>query len=762
MAALRSDDLSAGSTGLRSWWSSFARAPVSREERTAEDGSLFGAPLHQALKQSSVAISLVNENGEQYVWGYVPAIVAKIGLYLKQNATDIEGIFRINGSEKRMKELRQQFNTPPDYGKGINWDGYNVHDAATLLRRFLNSMPEPIIPIDRFQEFSHVFLKSNISEEDAVSKYRSLITSCPPATQYLLLYILDLLAVFDRASDVNKMNAKNLAILFQPGMLMHPSIKSKDDHQAAVHIVQFLIDHQDRFVLALSDRPPADVLPEDLAKPKILSRTGRYLLVPSDSDEDLGEMEAHVGGGAMLAQNSHANGSIRKKNRRSKHPAPRSPSHDHANSASPSSDRKILPSRSKPITLRESRKEGRKRANSHSDVHETSRTSSRRRATDAGPSNDSRARSPSQKSSGSAAFSPRNRAIYQAPDIARSSSAAAADEHRSILPNLGASPSRRKGATSPSSASSQRSSLRQIDRSSLPKSTRDSDGVGDSRHTRRNGMTTIPAETSDTERDSDADSFHDIPAANSGLLARETELPPTPPEKDTPSNVLLDADQAMQPIPLSSAPLIIDSMKSLPVETRKTADWVLNTQTSPGFNVNETRRGSFPFTRSTTGLTDDMDNLHTNSKFSSTLETLSPVATADPTTESLSPSSARDVHPMVPASLPSSYYMDPRLASLGPVVETPLPLERNRSHTEGAEHSLANATDPPSPHLPNATSFADQLLRPAAAIPYATAMIASPLTTPTTEKTEFMAERKHSSDLHHAKVIYTICSGQVR
>lgn len=48
---------------------------------------MFGAPLHEALKHSSVAISLVNQDGKQYVWGYVPVIVAKIGLFLKQNGT---------------------------------------------------------------------------------------------------------------------------------------------------------------------------------------------------------------------------------------------------------------------------------------------------------------------------------------------------------------------------------------------------------------------------------------------------------------------------------------------------------------------------------------------------------------------------------------------------------------------------------------------------------------------------------------------------
>ena len=88
MALPRPDDPLPPLTGLRSWWSAFARAaPSPREERSADDTPMFGAPLPEALKQSSVAISLINQDGEQYVWGYVPAVVAKIGLFLKQHGT---------------------------------------------------------------------------------------------------------------------------------------------------------------------------------------------------------------------------------------------------------------------------------------------------------------------------------------------------------------------------------------------------------------------------------------------------------------------------------------------------------------------------------------------------------------------------------------------------------------------------------------------------------------------------------------------------
>ncbi len=78
-----------------------------------KDAKVFGVPLRTSLKYASVAISMAGADGQQYVWGYVPAVVAKLGLYLKESATDVEGVFRIAGSQKRMKDLQELFETPP-------------------------------------------------------------------------------------------------------------------------------------------------------------------------------------------------------------------------------------------------------------------------------------------------------------------------------------------------------------------------------------------------------------------------------------------------------------------------------------------------------------------------------------------------------------------------------------------------------------------------------------------------------------------------
>jgi hypothetical protein len=47
--------------------------------RAVEEGehSVFGKPLRESLRYASVQISTANANGELYVWGYIPVVVAK-------------------------------------------------------------------------------------------------------------------------------------------------------------------------------------------------------------------------------------------------------------------------------------------------------------------------------------------------------------------------------------------------------------------------------------------------------------------------------------------------------------------------------------------------------------------------------------------------------------------------------------------------------------------------------------------------------------
>lgn len=120
-----------------------------------ENSKYFGVPLADAINQASAKISILGAESSADVlqYGRIPIVVAKCGVYLKKNGLTMEGIFRVGGLSKRIKELQIIFNTAPEFGKKLDWDGYTVHDAASLLRRYLNALPEPLIPLELYEEF---------------------------------------------------------------------------------------------------------------------------------------------------------------------------------------------------------------------------------------------------------------------------------------------------------------------------------------------------------------------------------------------------------------------------------------------------------------------------------------------------------------------------------------------------------------------------------------------------------------------------------
>ncbi|RAH41233.1 putative Rho GTPase activator (Sac7) [Aspergillus brunneoviolaceus CBS 621.78] len=255
---------------LASWWRQFKRNTRKEEPKEKPQG-IFGVPLNVSIKYANVAISLTNDNGESFIYGYVPIVVAKCGVFLKEKATDVEGIFRLSGSAKRIKDLQEVFDSPERYGKGLDWTGYTVHDAANVLRRYLNQLPEPIVPLDFYERFREPLrtyqrqvqeqMQNNAPPNEseafdhakAVAAYQQLIRELPPLNKQLLLYILDLLAVFASKSDQNRMTSANLSAIFQPGLLSHPQHDmSPDEYKLSQDVLIFLIENQDHFLFGMN------------------------------------------------------------------------------------------------------------------------------------------------------------------------------------------------------------------------------------------------------------------------------------------------------------------------------------------------------------------------------------------------------------------------------------------------------------------------------------------------------------------------------
>jgi hypothetical protein len=66
-------------------------------------------PLQDSIRYANVAISLFNDEGQSYIYGYVPIVVAKCGVFLKEKgepprpSTDLPVIFLTMSSSHRCR-----------------------------------------------------------------------------------------------------------------------------------------------------------------------------------------------------------------------------------------------------------------------------------------------------------------------------------------------------------------------------------------------------------------------------------------------------------------------------------------------------------------------------------------------------------------------------------------------------------------------------------------------------------------------------------
>jgi hypothetical protein len=146
------------------------------------------------------------------------------------------------------------FDTEPCYGKGLDWAGYTVHDAASCLLRYLKLLPEPVIPFNTYEQFTAaVDSEVDLNFDQRIATLQGLVTTLLSLNRQLLLYLLDLLAVFASKSETNFMTSQRLVAAFQPSLLSRPpSEMSADDHTRASDKMVFMMENQNYFLIGMS------------------------------------------------------------------------------------------------------------------------------------------------------------------------------------------------------------------------------------------------------------------------------------------------------------------------------------------------------------------------------------------------------------------------------------------------------------------------------------------------------------------------------
>lgn len=171
--------------------------------------------------------------------------VKKCIAWLKlKNAHNYEGIFRKAGEVERLevlqKEISAKVNSNADFSFGDNED---VHVVATILKRYLRGMKEPLLTFDQYDAF---IASDNFSDNEMrFSSIRFALSLIPTINHTMLFEVLFYFNEVSKHEEVNMMSSRNLAIVLAPNILRSEGNKSPiqilTDSAHANSIVETLI-----------------------------------------------------------------------------------------------------------------------------------------------------------------------------------------------------------------------------------------------------------------------------------------------------------------------------------------------------------------------------------------------------------------------------------------------------------------------------------------------------------------------------------------
>ncbi|CAK8688169.1 unnamed protein product [Clavelina lepadiformis] len=149
----------------------------------------------------------------------VPVFIDKCISYMEMNGIYQQGIYRKSAAASQNKQLEDALNKDIECQK-VNFDDYSIHSVASTFKKFLRSLPQPIVPHDKYFEFLQSSKLSN--EREKISALYVVLEGIPPHNHATLERIVFHLSRVALQEATNLMSPSNLAIVFTPCFISPP------------------------------------------------------------------------------------------------------------------------------------------------------------------------------------------------------------------------------------------------------------------------------------------------------------------------------------------------------------------------------------------------------------------------------------------------------------------------------------------------------------------------------------------------------------
>nr|ACD37555.1 Rho GTPase activating protein [Adineta vaga] len=169
---------------------------------------------HKKLNTNISNYKLNSNNDEiQYKSSSVPLLVRQCCEYLLEYGSTFVGLFRVPGKQSSIRELRDM------YDRGLVVELNQSHSPATissLLKAYLHSLPEPIIPTKYFDDFLEIGSRFKYNQTNELNALKQLIEIklLNTINYAVLAYLCLFLRKITEYVQITKMDADNLAVVF--------------------------------------------------------------------------------------------------------------------------------------------------------------------------------------------------------------------------------------------------------------------------------------------------------------------------------------------------------------------------------------------------------------------------------------------------------------------------------------------------------------------------------------------------------------------
>ncbi|KAK3855669.1 hypothetical protein Pcinc_037946 [Petrolisthes cinctipes] len=188
------------------------KSPPNKSPSGVAGGGAGVEEKDRPTQQFGVSLQYIKEHNHE---DPIPPVLKDCITFLDHpDALETEGLFRRSSSAAVVKGVQEKFNTGQDVDFQLPAD---VHTAAVIIKTFLRELSEPLLTFDLYDE---VLQFQSVSKSERAGNIKQIVLERLPEDNYLVLkFIVNFLSkVMDR-SDLNKMTASNLAVVFGPNLV---------------------------------------------------------------------------------------------------------------------------------------------------------------------------------------------------------------------------------------------------------------------------------------------------------------------------------------------------------------------------------------------------------------------------------------------------------------------------------------------------------------------------------------------------------------